>query len=64
VRIGAYAWDMLAAGTVPVGTHLISRGVAGFARANVLIVAAAILVADLLLREYRELAAPAKESAS
>ncbi len=62
VRFG----DMLAAGIVFIGTHLLSRGVAGFARANILIVGAAIFVAVLLLREYRRLtaAAPAKESAA
>jgi asparagine N-glycosylation enzyme membrane subunit Stt3 len=55
---------MLAAGLVFVGTHLLSRGVAGFARANILIVAAAIFVAVLLLREYRKLTASPKESGS
>jgi AAA family ATP:ADP antiporter len=67
VRFG----DMLAAGVVYAGTHLLSRGVAGFARVNILIVTLAIVVAVLLLREYRRLTspagqglAPAKESAS
>jgi AAA family ATP:ADP antiporter len=67
VRFG----DMLAAGVVYVGTHWLSRGVAGFARVNIVIVALAIVVAVLLLREYRRLTstagqalAPAKESAS
>jgi AAA family ATP:ADP antiporter len=51
VRMG----DMLAAGVVFVGTHLIHRGVPGFARANMLIVVAAIGVGLLVLREYRRL---------
>jgi AAA family ATP:ADP antiporter len=45
--------DMLAAGVVFLGTHVLRRGVAGFARVNVLIVLAAMGVAVLLLREYR-----------
>jgi AAA family ATP:ADP antiporter len=49
--------DMLAAGVVFLGTHLLHRGVAGFARLNVLIVLAAMGVAVLLLREYRRLTA-------
>ena len=56
--------DMLAAGVVYVGTHLVSRGVAGFARINILIVAAAIVVAVLLLREYRRLTAPQEGAAA
>ena len=59
VRFG----DMLAAGLVFVGTHLLSRGVAGFARANMLIVAAAIVVGVLLLREHARLIATEKETA-
>jgi AAA family ATP:ADP antiporter len=60
VRLG----DMLAAGLVFVGTQLLPRGVAGFARANVLVVAVAILVAVLLLREHRRLTGAANESGS
>jgi AAA family ATP:ADP antiporter len=51
--------DMLAAGVVFVGTRLIHRGVPGFARLNMLFVVLAVLVAWLLLREYRRLAATA-----
>lgn len=51
--------DMLAAGVVFIGTHLLSFGVAGFARANIAVVLIAIGVAVLLLREYRRLTAPA-----
>jgi ATP:ADP antiporter, AAA family len=47
--------DMLAAGVVFLGTHVFHRGVAGFARVNVLTVLAAVGVAALLLREYRRL---------
>jgi AAA family ATP:ADP antiporter len=50
--------DMLAAGVVFVGTHLVHRGVAGFARLNMIFVFLAIGVAWLLLREYRRLTAP------
>jgi AAA family ATP:ADP antiporter len=60
VRFG----DMLAAGVVFLGTHVLVRGVAGFARTNIVIVACAIVVVVLLLREYGRLTAPAKESAS
>ena len=52
------AGDMLAAGVVFVGTYLIPRGVAGFARLNVLLVLVAIGSAWLVLREYRRLTAP------
>ncbi len=52
------AGDMLAAGIVFLGTHAFHRGVAGFARANVLIVLLAIGVAVLMLREYRRLTMP------
>ena len=51
--------DMLAAGVVFVGTHLLSLGVAGFARANIAVVLIALGVAVLLLREYRRITAPA-----
>jgi len=51
--------DMLAAGVVFVGTHFIHRGVAGFARLNMIFVVLAVGVAWLLLREYRRLTAPA-----
>ena len=54
VRFG----DMLAAGLVFLGTHVVQAGVAGFARANILIVVLATFVAVLLLREYRRLTAP------
>jgi AAA family ATP:ADP antiporter len=52
------AGDMLAAGLVFLGTHVFQRGVAGFARSNVLIVLLAIGVAVLMLREYRRLTPP------
>ena len=52
------AGDMLAAGLVFLGTHVFQRGVAGFARSNVLIVLLAIGVAVFMLREYRRLTAP------
>jgi ATP:ADP antiporter, AAA family len=58
VRFG----DMLAAGLVFVGTHLLSRGVPGFARANMLIVAAAIMVGLLLLKEHARLVATTEEN--
>lgn len=50
--------DMLAAGVVLLGTHLLSFGVAGFARVNIAVVLIAIGVAVLLLREYQRLTAP------
>jgi ATP:ADP antiporter, AAA family len=55
------AGDMLAAGVVFVGTHLVHRGVPGFARLNMVFVVLAMVVAGLLLREYRSftVAAPA-----
>ena len=55
------AGDMLAAGVVFIGTHLVRRGVPGFARLNMSFVFLAMVVAWLLLREYRRLtvAAPA-----
>ncbi len=53
--------DMLAAGVVFLGTHLLSFGVAGFAHANIAFVLIAIGVAILLLREYYRLTAPAAE---
>jgi len=49
--------DMLAAGLVFVGTHLVSLDVGGFARTNIAIVLVAIGVAVLLLREYQRLTA-------
>jgi AAA family ATP:ADP antiporter len=49
------AGDMLAAGVVFLGTHLLPRGAVGFARFNVLVVLAAIFVAVLLVRESRRL---------
>jgi AAA family ATP:ADP antiporter len=51
VRLG----DLLAAGLVFVGTNLLPRGVEGFARINMLIVAAAILVGVMLIREHGRL---------
>jgi hypothetical protein len=53
--------DMIAAGVVFAGTHLVHRGVGGFARLNMVFVALAVVVAWLVLREYRRLtdAAPA-----
>ena len=53
VRMG----DMLAAGVVFVGTHFIHRGVAGFARLNMILIVLAMFVAWRLLSEYRRLAA-------
>jgi hypothetical protein len=50
---------MIAAGVVFLGTHLVHRGVRGFARFNMLFVLVAITVAALLLRERRRLTAPA-----
>jgi ATP:ADP antiporter, AAA family len=51
------AGDMLAAGIVFLGMHLLSFGAAQFARANVAIVSIAIGVGVLLLREHRRLTA-------
>lgn len=56
--------DMLAAGVVFIGTHLLTFGVAGFARANIAFVLMAIGVAVLLLREYYRLTTPAEEQPS
>jgi ATP:ADP antiporter, AAA family len=53
VRLG----DMLAAGAVFLGTHLVQRGVGGFARLNMIFVVLAVGVAWLLLREHRLLTA-------
>jgi AAA family ATP:ADP antiporter len=53
--------DMLAAGVVFLGTHLLSFSVAGFAHANIAFVLIAIGVAILLLREYGRLTAPAMD---
>jgi AAA family ATP:ADP antiporter len=49
--------DMLAAGVVFIGSHLVDRGVPGFARLNMNFVFLSMLVAWLLLREYRRLTA-------
>jgi len=49
VRFG----DMLAAGLVFLGTHVIQESVGGFAKVNMAIVACAIVVGLLLLREYQ-----------
>jgi ATP:ADP antiporter, AAA family len=51
--------DMLAAGVVFLGTHMLTFGVAGFAQTNIAIVLIAIGVAVLLLQEYGRLTAPA-----
>lgn len=53
--------DMLAAGVVFLGTHLLSFSVTSFALANVAFVLIAIGVAVLLLREYNRITAPAEE---
>ena len=53
--------DMLAAGVVFLGTHLLSFTVAGFAFVNIGIVLIAIGVAILLLRQYFRLTAPAAQ---
>jgi ATP:ADP antiporter, AAA family len=45
--------DMLAAGLVFVGTHYLVLSTEGFAMANLVVVAGALLVAWLLLREYK-----------
>ena len=47
-------------GVVFVGTHLVHKGVPGFARLNMIFVALAMVVAWLLLREYRRITAPAR----
>jgi AAA family ATP:ADP antiporter len=49
--------DVLAAGLVYLGTQYLSAGVARFARANILVVLAALAVAMLLVREHRRLTA-------
>ncbi len=56
------AGDMLAAGVVFAGTHLLTFGVAGFAYANIAFILIAIGVAILLLREYYRLTVPAEDS--
>jgi len=53
VRMG----DMLAAGAVFVGTHLVHRGVPRYARYNMHYVVLAMVVAWRLLGEYRRLTA-------
>src|SRR6185295_5551733 len=53
------AGDVLGAGLVFLGTHGLGLGVAGFARANVVVVLASIGVAFPMLREYRRLVARA-----
>jgi AAA family ATP:ADP antiporter len=57
------AGDMLAAGVVFLGTHVVHRGVPGFARFNILFVAVAIVVAVLLLRQYGRLTRPRADEA-
>jgi hypothetical protein len=54
---------MLAAGVVFLGTHVVHRGVPGFARFNILFVAVAIVVAVLLLRQYGRLTRPRADEA-
>ena len=53
--------DMLAAGVVFLGTHVLTFGVAGFAYSNIGFVLIAIGVALLLLREYYRLTEPAQK---
>lgn len=53
--------DMLAAGVVFVGTHLLTFGVTSFACANIAFVLIGIAVAILLLREYNRMTASAEE---
>jgi len=60
VRMG----DMLAAGVVFVGTHFIHRGVAGFARLNMIFVVLAMVVAWRLFSEYRRVAAAPADPAA
>ena len=55
------AGDMLAAGVVFVGTHLLSISVTSFACANIAFVLIAIGVAILLLREYNRITGPVEE---
>jgi AAA family ATP:ADP antiporter len=57
------AGDMLAAGVVFVGTHLVHSAVVGFARINIVFVLLAMVVAWLLLREYRRLTSAAEPPA-
>jgi AAA family ATP:ADP antiporter len=58
VRLG----DVMAAGVVFLGTNVFPRGVAGFARVNLVAVLLAIGVAALLLREYASLTQAPKAS--
>jgi len=53
--------DMLAAGVVFIGTHLLTFSVTSFALANIAFVLMAIGVAVLLLREYKRITTPAEE---
>ena len=53
--------DMLAAGVVFVGTHLLSFSVTSFACANIGFVLIGIGVAILLWREYKRITAPSEE---
>jgi AAA family ATP:ADP antiporter len=55
------AGDMVAAGVVFVGTHLLSFSVTSFACANIAFVLIGIGVAILLLREYKRITAPSAE---
>ena len=54
------AGDMLAAGVVFLGTHIVHRGVPGFARLNMIFVLLALGVAALVVREHRRLTAPVR----
>jgi hypothetical protein len=56
--------DMLGAGAGFLGTHLVHRGVPGFARFNMLFVVVAIAVAALLMRAHRRLTEPGADQAS
>lgn len=53
------AGDVLAAGVVFAGTHMLRLGAGDFARVNLAVVAIWIGVGLLLLREYRRISAPA-----
>ena len=54
--------DMLAAGVVFVGTHVVQATVSGFARINIAFVLLAMVIAWLLLREYRRITSPSEQS--
>jgi AAA family ATP:ADP antiporter len=50
--------DLLSAGVVYMGTHVLAMGTSGFAATNVAVVLVALLVSTLLLREYNRLTQP------